>query len=387
MGITVFQCLHTLTYGDAISGEALAIRRVLAENGIGGAIYGLHAHPLLKGDLARWQNLEHDVAAETERGNSVCVLLHYSIGSPLNDVFARLTSAVRAIIHHNLTPPHWFQAYNERVTRDLIDGLRELPILARHADIVLADSDYNRQELFEMGFHDVGVLPLPLDLERWKVPSNSGIRGVLRAWDAPGKRGVNILHVGRLAPNKCIHDILKAFYFYHHKIEKKSRLWLIGSDVDTELDSFELKLLREEFLLSDAAFFVGVSPDTEVRAFYENCDAYLCMSEHEGFCVPLLEAMHFGLPTVAFSSTAIPETMGNAGILFDSKRPELVAELLNQVVIDSALREELCALGQARVQHFSLDAFRDRLVELIVAPLATRDTRLREANRGTAHGR
>ena len=361
----VHQFVHTLNYGDAISGEALAIRRILQSTGISSEIYSVHAHEKLKDvaiDFREFDSMYQQALTDSE---DVLIILHYSIASPLNDLFKTLENATRAIIYHNLTPVRWFLNHNSRVVADLRRGIAELPELANIADIVLADSDYNRQELVGYGATSAEVLPLLLDNEKWKIDANPGICGVLN-----GHGGKNFLHVGRLAPNKCIEDIIKAFYFYHHKINQDSRLWLVGMDIDTEIYSFELRRLVTELRLRDAVTFVGAVSDDELKAFYQESDGYLCMSEHEGFCVPLLEAMHFGLPIIAFDACAVGETLADAGILVAEKQPALIAELMELVVTDNELIEVLRAKGRIRVNEFDSEQFARQLREKLLNRLS-----------------
>lgn len=361
----IHQFVHTLSYGDAISGEAIAISRYLKRMGFKSTLYSIHAHEKVKGERSNWENFQADLKEAEAAGEQTAVLLHYSIGSPLNTLFRETPGILRGLIYHNLTPEKWFLSYNARVTADLRQGRSELPELLRDVDIVLADSHYNRSELVEMGCARAAVLPLLIDLEKWQVPANAGIARAVR-----GHGGKNLLHVGRFAPNKCIEDILKIFYFYHHKIEPKSRLWLVGSDIDTELYAFELRRLVSEFRMKRAVEFVGTVADSELRAFYEGADAYLCMSEHEGFCVPLLEAMHFGVPVIAYDSTAVGETLGQGGILLGRKAPAETAELVHRVIQDKALSGAMVTAGRARVQEFSPEAFQRALEAVLVRPLA-----------------
>ncbi len=361
----IHQFVHTLHYGDAISGEALVIRRKLREMGIHSEIYSLHAHEKVK-DIARdWQEFTADCDTAQAAGRSVAVVLHYSIASPLNDLFVSTSGILRAIIYHNLTPVHWFSRYNARVTADLIKGRDELPQLLEHVDVALADSSYNRDELLAMGCQQAEVLPLLIDEQKWQIEPNAGITSILRAHG-----GVNLLHVGRIAPNKCIEDIIKTFYFYHHKINEDSRLWLIGGEIDTEIYAFELRRLVTELRLSHAVSFVGSVSDTELCAFYQNADAYLCMSEHEGFCVPLLEAMHFKVPVIAYDAGAVRETLGDGGALIERKAPAELAELVDCILHDRQLRDRMTTQGAARVASFNEQRFEENLKQRLVAPIS-----------------
>jgi glycosyltransferase involved in cell wall biosynthesis len=379
----IHQLVHTLNYGDAISGEALTIRSLLQGRGFDSKIFCLHAHPKVKQFQDRAVGLQAELDSAQAAGDKIVLILHYSIGSPLNDMYLQAPpGVVKTIIYHNLTPAKWYLGYNERVATDLIRGREELPHLISSSDIVLADSEYNRSELAAFHHGETALLPLPLDSTKWGIEANAGIREILSrpvplvAKDdgAPipgaGRKTVNILHVGRTAPNKRLEDIIKVFYFYHHKINRSSRLWLIGSDIDNEIYSFELRRLVSELVLKEAVTFVGSVADSELRAFYETSDVYLCMSEHEGFCVPILEALNFNLPVIAYAACAVPETIGDAGILVDHKRHAEIAELVEIVVTDEALRTDLQLRGRKQVQQFNEQRFLNCFEQTVIEPAA-----------------
>ena len=362
----VFQLVHTLNYGDAISGEALLVQRILAEEGIENDIYSLNAHEKVKKNRKEFSELAEVLRGVEKEKEEYVILLHYSLGSPLNDLFAEFNSGRRLLIYHNLTPEHFYKSYNARVYKDLCVGRSELKELVKIADGIIADSHYNASEIAEIGRPDSAVLPLVLDCDRWNEPANPGILQALSSGgNGPSGEKKNFLHVGRMAPNKCIGDIIRAFYFYYHKINSAGRLWLIGSDIDNEIHSFELRRLVRELLLEEAVTFCGSVSDGELRAFYSGSDAYICMSEHEGFCVPLLEAMRFKLPIIAFDSTAVGETLADAGLLVKSKHPGKIAELMDVVVTNEELRKEIIARGDRRLKVFNEADFRKNLLGLL----------------------
>lgn len=368
----IHQFVHTLTYGDAISVEALALRRALREQGAQSEIYALNVHPRFKGDVHfvadflkkfghnsvepsnTLKNADFSVAAKFT-GEAV---LHYSLGSPLNDLFRGLTAAKRSLIYHNITPAEWFEDVNPRVANDIIHGIKDLEPICRTATRVIADSRFNAQELESLGI-TAQVLPLLVDPARWVGGVNGGIDALLKGDDSK-----HLIHVGRIAPNKCIEDVIKVFYFFRNFVEPKSKLWLIGTDVDTELYSFGLRQLVTKLCLDDYVKFTGPLSDEEVQAFYKNGDVYLCMSEHEGFCLPVIEAMHFGCPVVGFAAGAVPETLGAGAVLVKEKRHAEIAELLGQICNDADLRQKILAAGKDRVADFSYDKFRSNVKEL-----------------------
>ena len=343
----IHQLVHTLNYGDAISGEALSLQRVFRARGIESEIYAINTHPKYKGLTKDYRDFNRGFMGE--------VILHYSLGSPLNELYRNLPLAKRAIIYHNLTPSKWFAGVNPRIVSDIEEGLAELPDLLKISDKVVADSKFNAHELKQYGT-DAAVLGLPFDPVRWDIPRNEGFYNLLK-----NEGGIHILHVGRIAPNKCLEDLIKAFYFLHHKIDKRSRLWLPGIDIDTELYSFSLKRMVHEFQLTGVVEFCGGRSDDELKALYEASSAYVCLSEHEGFCLPVIEAMNFNLPVIGYNATALPETIASGGILVNDKDPHKLAELMYQVATDDKLRIALVEKGLERVKDFTLKNFTDQV--------------------------
>jgi glycosyltransferase involved in cell wall biosynthesis len=350
------QFVHTLSYGDAISSEALTIKRILNEQGIESEIYRVHVDPRFKSLTRYYQEFQPTADA--------AVLLHFSIASPLNELFLSLENIKRAVLYHNLTPEKWFFSYNSRVVEDLRSARAALESVIRAADVVIGDSSYNLLELANFLTKPGRVLPLPFDDKKWAIETNPGIVGILK-----GHGGVNILSVGRVAPNKCLEDVIKAFYFYHHKINRFSRLWLTGSDIDTEIYAFELKELISTLNLQESVYLVGPVADTELKAFYEASDLYVCMSEHEGFCVPLIEAMNFSLPLIAYDSCAVSETVGMGGLLVTEKHHAKIAELMDQILTNAQLKSELKHKAQAELSRFGLSKFKENLQTQLLEPL------------------
>lgn len=349
----IHQLVHTLSYGDAISGEVLALRRCFHVMGIPSEIFAINTHPKYRGETRDYRDFPADFEGE--------VILHYSLGSPLNDLYSRLVKARRCLIHHNLTPAHWFSSVNPRIASDIQRGLTELPLLCAKTDRLLADSTFNAQELAALGFQ-AEVLELPIDAEKWSVPTNEGIASLLR-----NDPSLHVLHVGRVAPNKCIEDIIKSFYFLQKYVHRQSKLWLVGIDIDTEVYSFGLKRLVQQLSLDESVRFVGQRDDGELKALYQSAHVYVCMSEHEGFCLPVIEAMHFGLPVISFAAGALPQTVGSGGILLDEKRHPEIGELMYEVYANQELRSRLIRQGNQRAAELSGARFSERVHALFGA--------------------
>jgi glycosyltransferase involved in cell wall biosynthesis len=347
----IHQLVHTLSYGDAISTEVLALQRVLRELGFSSEIFAIHEHPLLKGRSIPYSRLDAQASGD--------LILHYSLGSPLNDIYKAWSRGRRTMVYHNITPAKWYRSINKRVADEIEVGLRDLPGLCQVSEAIWADSEYNAGEIRQLGF-DVDVLELLVDPARWDPPRNEGIYT-----SVIGSPGIQVLHVGRLAPNKRVEDIIKSFYFLVKYIDKEARLRLVGIDTDTELYSFSLRELANYLGIGYAVEFVGPLSDGEVRAMYEASDVYLCMSEHEGFCLPIIEAMHFGLPVLAYAAGAVPDTMGDGGILVSEKRHSEIGALIAKLASPGELREQVIHRGRERVKIFSYENFSNRAKELI----------------------
>jgi glycosyltransferase involved in cell wall biosynthesis len=337
------------------------MQRALLSCGVRSEIFAINEHPKLKGTSRKYTEVLSEVGAD--------LVMHYSLGSPLNEIYRNWKGGGRSLIYHNITPSAWYGSINARVAEDIEQGLSELPQLCGLSDQCIADSPFNAQELLQLGISSQ-VLYLPVDPRRWDSPRNEGIYSLVK-----GSSGIHVLHVGRLAPNKCVEDVIKCFYFLRHFVGKSPgvgspptpcTLWLVGIDTDTELYSFSLRRLAAELSLEEDVRFVGCMADEEVRALYEACSVYVCMSEHEGFCLPLVEAMHFGLPVLAFSAGAVPDTVGSGGVLVKEKRHAELAELIAEMATAGPLRESLIKAGRERVSTFSYERFASRVKELLV---------------------
>jgi glycosyltransferase involved in cell wall biosynthesis len=259
-------------------------------------------------------------------------------------VFARLRSR-KVLVYHNVTPPEFARGASRRLERECRAGREQLRELAGCTDLALAVSEYNRRELEELGFARTAVLPVLVDFaEHDRAPYDVDL---VRRW---GRGGTTILHVGRVVPNKRIEDLVRCFHLYR-RVDPASRLLVVGDDSGLRgyaesLRDFVARLGTPE------VHFLGHLDFAGLCTCYRLADLYLSMSEHEGFCVPLLEAMHFRVPIVAFAAAAVPETLGAGGALLRQKRFEEAAELMHLVATDAQLRARLVAAGAARLGDF-----------------------------------
>ncbi|MBI5199057.1 MAG: glycosyltransferase family 4 protein [Nitrospirae bacterium] len=347
----VYQILPNMSYGDAITNHVLVIKDILKELGYNSGIFSVNQDPRLS-DLAQSYKDYRPLSSEDN-----LVIYHFSIGSEITDFFKTLPDK-KMIVYHNITPSHFFLGINRMAEVDCRRGREELKSLIPFVEIALGVSEFNRLELEEAGFKITGVLPVVLnDYFYSRMPN----RRLLKLFN-DGK--VNLLHVGRIAPNKKIEDVIKVFYFYNHKINPASRLLIVGSDVNMENYAFGLKELSDGFGLGEV-YFIGAASIEELNACYRVAHAYICMSEHEGFCVPLLEAMFFGVPIIAYNSSGIPYTLGDAGILVNEKNFEEIAEMMDILVRDKRVRDRVVECQRKRLKDFSMERLKDSLKEYL----------------------
>jgi glycosyltransferase involved in cell wall biosynthesis len=186
------------------------------------------------------------------------------------------------------------------------------------------------------------------------------------------KEATDWLFVGRLAPNKAQHEVIKAFACYRRAYAPASRLWLVGGETSAHYRA-ALERFAGEVGLRDAITFAGSVDDAQLGAYYDAADVFVCLSQHEGFLVPVLEAMAHGVPVVALATGAVPETVRDAGVLLDGNASAVeVAASVHRVVSDEPARTTLVASGHARVEHFSVPNGRTRLVKAVTRVVGAR---------------
>jgi L-malate glycosyltransferase len=326
--------------GDAIGDSARTVRDMLRAMGHDSDLFALTIDDDLRGDVLPFTD------ASATRGD--VTIFHFALPSPMTEAFARL-KGIRILQYHNITPASFFAPYDPGLFRLAALGRRELATLAGRVDLALGDSAFNRQELESLGFTRTGVLPIAVNTQRITgAPPRPALERIL----SDGL--INILFVGRIVPNKKIEDHIRLAEMYKRYVDSYYRFIFVGRyDGLPRYYSQVRALIAEYEMLPDRFWFTGPVPDEDLAAFYRWSDAYVSLSEHEGFCVPLVEAMAADVPIVAYAAGAVPETLGGAGILFAPKDLEVAAELLGSVVYDRAVRERVLEGQRRRFQDFA----------------------------------
>lgn len=352
----VHQLGHGLIPGDAVSFHTLEIDRRLRAWGLEAHIFAGHVDPAYQALAQTDDRFMSFLEAPDD-----LLIYHYSIYNPNYRLF-QAARGRKVLVYHNVTPPRFFRKW-DRSLEALCDAGRWTLAALRDCDLALGDSDFNRRELVELGFSPerTGVLPIFLAQEALEQePTNGPLLERLR-----DSGGVNFLSVGRIVPNKAVEDLIRVFFVYHRSINRRSHLYLVGSRYVTAYNQ-ALDALVETLDLQDSVSFTGLVSLTDLKTYYQAADLYLIASHHEGFCVPVLESMYFGVPILARKAAATPETLGDAGVLFSRLGYAEVAEMAHLLLTDQALRERVVAHQRERLEDFAPCRVEAQLRELLV---------------------
>ncbi len=328
--------------GDAITNQMLEVQAHLRRSGWRSEIFAEHVDP----ELAR-----HVLPIGTYAGSEdELLLVHHSHGSDSFDDVVDLANPI-VTMYHNVTPEHFFEDPVARKYCRL--GREQLGYLARRSLFGVADSNFNRSEMLATGFRRVDVIPVRIDYSEFEAAGRIG-----------GPRSTDWMFVGRVVPNKCQHLLIEAFAAYSRTFDARARLHLVGGTTDERYRA-ELVRTAARLRIEDRVLFRGKVPDRELRAVFAGAGAYVSLSDHEGFGVPLLEAMAARLPVVAYASSAVPETLGGAGVLLRTQDPTTVAATVEALDTDPGLRQRLLdrqSTRVAQVSSFDLPGALERVV-------------------------
>lgn len=343
----VDQLLPVLGDHDAIGAHALAVRRALRAAGYQSELYAGVVAPGLAGQARPWL----DGPGRPDPGR--VVIYHASTHAPLAGWLLRRARRGERIVvdYHNITPPVFFRRWLPEAAGEMAAAREELAELAPLAELALADSAFNAAELAGLGYRSPAVSPLLVDLQAYHCQPDQAILARLDRQRSRG--GAAWLFVGRIAPNKCQHDVIAAFAVHRRLFDPRARLCLVGG-VTAPAYLAALRRMVDALDVEAAVEIVAGVTGAELTARYLGSDVLVCMSEHEGFCVPLLEAMELGLPIVAHPAAAVPETVGDAAVLVADKDPLVVATAVADLLGDARRRAAIVGAGRARAQRFGL---------------------------------
>jgi L-malate glycosyltransferase len=353
--VRIDQFVPSFVRHDAISNHVLQVRKVLRGAGYDSELWYEAAEPRAAGEGRNFGDCP--LGPDPER----VILYHASTHS---EMAAWLETAAAhgqtlAIDYHNITPPAYFARWEPAAAASMSLARKQLARLLPKSGLAIADSAFNESELIALGHSNTAVCPIILDLEEYHAEPDKKTLDRLRR--EPGHLW---LFVGRIAPNKCQHDVIAAFAVYRRLFDPAARLALIGAP--TSLRYWKaLKTMASELGIADAVQMPDSTPFRELLSFYHGADVFVCLSGHEGFCVPIVEAMELGLPVVAARSSAVGETVGDGGVVLDGKDPLEVAVAVDTLLSDDGLRQTTIAAGRARAGDFALGVSAKKMLATI----------------------
>ena len=353
----VHQVLATLGYGDAIGHEVMGIQRVLRDAGYESEIFVETADRRLEDLTTDYREMVGAIAPDD------VLIHHFSIGSRASRTAYALPGRM-ALVYHNITPPEYFLGIHKDLVKLCFRGRRELTAYIPRCALALGDSEYNRQELAHLGFPKTGVLPVVPDFAHLDLPPNT------MTAERFDDGWTNVMFVGRVIPNKKFEDVIRAFHVYRTRHNPRSRLLLVGSYGGFEKYLAMLHALVARLGTPDVHVLGHVSNE-ELTALYDVADLFLCASEHEGFCVPLIESFYKQVPVLAYAATAVPATMDGGGILYDTKDPFEVARVMAAVLDDPDLEDNVIATQDAALDRLLARDFAGTLLRYVDQARAT----------------
>ena len=359
------QVLPTLASQDAIGDHVIQMQSVLRSCGYQSDIfYGDATTDRIDAGLHVGRIGDHPV-------ESRALLYHLSIGSWVSDIF-RDRPERKFVYYHNITPAELLTPWLPYVEAQVRQARSQLHELAPITEFAMAASAFNERELIDAGYRSTTTSPLLIDLERFNGRPDPLVTARLDANRIVG--GVDLLFVGKVSPHKGQADLVKALSAYRAAYDPLARLHLVGG-VMSEQYQQTVEAFAAKLGLADAIEFTGSVTHEELIAYYQGCQVFVCLSNHEGFCVPLVEAMYHDLPIVTWERAAIPETVTGAGLILDRKDPPLVSAAIDRVVRDDGLRRSLSEGAAERLSSYSLQQTSDIFVHAIEAAVESRHLR------------
>ena len=351
------QVIPTLASRDAIGGHTMQLRDLLRARGYASDIYFGNASADRLDDGYMVDQLSNRSSAGR------VLLYHLSIGSPVSDVFKERPER-KFVNYHNITPADLLEPWIPYVGDEVRRGRAQLAELAAVTEFAVADSRFNEEELIAADYASTTTSSLLLDLDGFGGSPDPQMADRLASANASG--GADFLFVGKVSPHKGQDDLVKALAAYRRAYDPNARLHIVGGAISEDYQK-AVERFAAELGLADAVEIAGSVTHEELIAYYAGCDAFLCLTNHEGFCVPLLEAMYHRLPIVTWNCTAVPETVGDAGLVLADKQPARVAAAMHRVVQDDELRAALAQAAGERVAWFALPRAQDRFVAALEA--------------------
>ncbi len=336
---------NTVSYGDAASNHFIAMDQMLKGLGFKTALYANRIDPKLDYEVLPFAKFDPKTAKN--------IVFHFASGTSFVNEILKLPQDI-ILYYQNITPAEFFKGISWGTYRNTQKGRKQLLQLRAKTRFAWAASEYSRLELENNGFQDTSVIPIVVNLSDYKnIEVNPQI------YQEYKDDKTNLLFVGRIAPNKKHEDLIRLLYYYKNFISSEVRLILVGNPKASYVN--KLKKLMEALQISGDVIMTGKVSFQDMCSYYKVADAFVCMSEHEGFLVPLVEAMNFRVPIFAFDSSAVPHTLGNSGVLFDEKDFGKIAHTIDYILQNKQIKSEILTAQDKRLGDFS----QDRIAKLL----------------------
>lgn len=350
----IIQLVPTLAFGDAVGNDAIAIAKLIKKMGHETKIFAQYIDNKITSDVVA------DFNSMPELNEDDLIIYHFCTVSDSMEALLEQTRCRKIMVYHNVTPSTFFKEYDENLASIVQRSRESLKKLNNVFERCIAVSEFNKKDLVQNGYTcPIDVVPILIPLHDYEKNPNED---VLNKYANDG--WVNWLFVGRVVPNKKHEDIIKAFAYYKKYLNAKSRLFIVGTYAG--MDKYYDKLCHYiKELHTQDIIFTGKTSFDQILAYYKLADVFVCMSEHEGFCVPLVEAMKFDVPVIAFASSAIPETLGGAGILLEDKSSILVSKIVDAIIKNKTLQRKIVEKQEERLKYFSYENVSKEMTEEI----------------------
>ncbi|MCX7998945.1 MAG: glycosyltransferase family 4 protein [Leptospiraceae bacterium] len=334
--------------GDAISNQILTYSIFAKKHNMGALIFAEHISQNSKNIAKKYKNYSPK--------NGDVLLYHHSIHSDVLEKLLNLPLEIPKILaYHNVTPKEFFEPYNLRLAYYSQKGREELKEIKNLFSVSLADSEYNAAELRENGFTHVKVLPIGLDYSIYTKHKRQ-------------TQKKTILFTGRIAPNKKQIDLVKVAKMLYDYFTQDFELVMVGKTAP-EMQDYKEEILEliEYFHLQNHVKLTEFLDQEDLNKEYSNADIFLCLSEHEGFCVPLLEAMHYELPIIAYNKSAVPETLRGSGILFYEKDFYKIAEIIYVLFHNQELKDKIIENQNKVLRYYKSIDYEREILQILTS--------------------
>lgn len=354
--MTIIQLIETLAYGDGMGNHTILTHNLLKQRGFNVVTYAVNILPNVPKGIA--EPFRSNIVVNPED----IILFQFGIGGTIPNCITSFACR-KILVYHNVTPESFFEGYDREAykftaeARQLAREWAEMNVF----DAVLALSKYNYNELLEMGYSASRLHYFPGYLIPLHEYNEAPDMDTVEDYD---DGVINILFVGRISPQKKQEDIIRAFAYYHNNINANSRLILVGGGKGSMYGKALLRYI-DDLNLENNVVIPDHIPFASLIAIYKCADVFVCMSEHEGFCIPLIEAMLFDVPVLAFNAAAVPDTLEDSGVLLNKKDPIIVAKWIECIINDKDLREKIVEQQRKRRAFFAQDDAEQEMIRFL----------------------